>query len=442
MDDKVFYPHQKEEYPVAVKGEGIYLWDDTGKKYVDACSGPVACIIGHGIPEIREAVVAQMEKLEFAHRFKFINNPTIKLADMIAATTPGNLNKILFLSGGSESTEAAMKMAHAYYVEKGMPTKYKVIARRMSYHGNTLGALSMGGHVNRKKIYAPMLADFPHVSPPNCYHCPFKKEPETCCVDCALDFEIAIMNEGPENVAAVIVEPISGAGLAAVTPDDRYMAMVREICDKYDVLMIVDEVMTGMGRTGKTWAIEHWNVVPDMITMAKGVSGGYLPIGAVAVKEEIYETFKQGSGNFTHGHTYGSHPVCSAAGIAVLNYVKDNKLVENSAVLGEYLREKLEELAESNQYIGEVRGKGLMLGVEFVKDKATRTPFDPEIGLTDRIVRKASEKGLLIYAAAKCIDGTSGDAIMIAPPLTVSKEEINMIMEMFEAVLKEVFSEL
>ena len=442
MNDNVFYPYQKIEYPAAIKADGIYIWDENGKRYVDASSGPVACIIGHGVKEVRDAMLAQMKEIEYAHRFRFTNKPLQELARMVAETTPEGIDKTLFVSGGSEATEAALKIARAYFWETGKPTKYKVISRRMSYHGNTMGALSMSGHMNRRRKYSPLLLDVPHVAQANCYHCPFGKNPKHCDIECAKDFESAILNEGPENVAAVIVEPIGGAGLGAVVPHDKYMETLRGICDKYDVLMIADEVMTGMGRTGKTWGMDHWNIVPDMIATAKGLSGGYAPIGAVSVKNTIYEAFQKGEGNFTHGHTYGSHPVCMAAGIAVLNYVRKNNLIENSARMGTYLITLLNNLADQYPEIGEVRGRGLMTGVEFVQDRTTRTPFDPKLGLTEKITGKAFEDGLMLYGSPKCIDGTKGDTIMITPPLTVTKDEIDLIVEMFEKVLKSVFKRI
>jgi adenosylmethionine-8-amino-7-oxononanoate aminotransferase len=387
-------------------------------------------------------MTAQLKEIEFAHRFKFSNKPLQELARMVAETTPEGIDKTLFLSGGSEATEAAIKIARAYFVEIGKPSKYKVLSRRMSYHGNTLGALSLSGHMDRRRKFAPMLLDVQHVAPANCYHCPFEKRPETCTLECARDFETAILHHGPENIMAIIVEPISGAGLGTVIPHDSYMKKLREICDKYEVLMIADEVMTGMGRTGRTWAMNHWDVVPDMITMAKGLSGGYAPIGAVSVKNYIYEAFQKGKGNFTHGHTYGSHPVCMAAGIAVLNYIQKKNLISNSAKMGDYLISQLNQIAEVYPQIGQVRGKGLMTGVEFILDKSTRAPFDPKLDITGKVTEMAFKEGLMLYGAPKCIDGSKGDAVMVAPPLTVTKEEVDLIIDMFSTVLNKVFSKL
>jgi len=436
--DHVFYPNLKQQYPVIVKGKGIYLWDSNGKKYVDACSGALVSNVGHGVEEIRDAIFDQLKEVEFAHRFKFTNKPLQELAAKIVQMAPEGLNWVSFVSGGSEATESAMKLAREYFVEKGKPTKYKVISRWQSYHGNSLGALSMSGNTGRRKRYAPLLVDFPHVSPAYCYRCPYDKQPESCGLECALEIEKAILKEGPENVAAVILEPVVGSTIGAAVPKDGYMQKVREICDTYDVLFIADEVMTGIGRTGKNFAMDHWNVSPDIITLAKGLSGGYVPLGAMLVKDFIHEAFKNGSGKFAHGFTYGGNPVAAAAGVAVLNYVEKNDLINNSNVMGKYLMEKLQALKEKYEFIGDVRGLGLMTGVEFVKDKKTKQPFEPSKSITDKLVSTALEKGLMLYAAGLCADGTKGDAVMIAPPLTVTKDEIDMIMMLFEEVIKTV----
>jgi adenosylmethionine-8-amino-7-oxononanoate aminotransferase len=362
-----------------------------------------------------------------------------QLAGMISDMTPEGIKWVSFVSGGSEATETAMKMSREYFIEKGKPTKYKIISRWQSYHGNTLGALSMSGNIGRRRRYAPLLADFPHVAPPYCYRCPLGKKPEFCNLECAQEIENAIIKEGPENVAAVILEPISGSSIGSVVPKDGYMQAVREICTKYDVLFIADEVMTGIGRTGKNFAVDYWNVVPDMICMAKGLSGGYAPLGAVAVQDFIHETFKNGSGKFTHGFTYGGNPVAAAAGMAVVSYVRENNLVENSYKVGQYLLGRLNELKDKYWFIGDVRGLGLMTGVEFVKDKVTKEPFEQAKGITDKVVNTALKTGLMLYGAPLCADGTKGDAIMIAPPLTITEQEIDIIIVAFEEILTNIF---
>jgi adenosylmethionine-8-amino-7-oxononanoate aminotransferase len=439
VTDHVFYPDLKHKYPVIVKGNGIYLWDDTGKKYVDACSGALVSNIGHCVEVVCEAISKQLKEVEFTHRFKFTNKPVQELARMIVNMAPHEINWVTFVSGGSEATESAMKMAREYFIEKGKPSKYKVISRWQSYHGNSLGALSMSGNIGRRKRYTPLLADFPHVSPAYCYRCPFEKVSAECGLECAYDIERAIIREGPENVAAVIVEPIVGSTLGAAVPKDGYMQAVRQICDEYDVLLIADEVMTGLGRTGANFAVDHWNVIPDMLTMAKGLGGGYVPIGAVAVREKVREAFWKGSGKFAHGFTYGSNPVAAAAGVAVLKYVSEHNLIENSKSMGRYLLDGLSKIAENHQFIGDVRGLGLMTGIEFVEDKRTKKPFDPKRAVTNKLINTALDRGLMLYTAANCADGIKGDAVMIAPPLTVTKDEIDMILGLFEEVISDVF---
>ncbi|KYO68621.1 aspartate aminotransferase family protein [Thermovenabulum gondwanense] len=440
--DYIFYPNLKKEFPIIVKGEGIYLWDNKGKKYIDACSGALVSNIGHGVDEVIEAIYEQMKKVEFAHRFKFSNEKIIELSEKIIKISPKEISRVLFASGGSEAVETALKLAREYYVEKGKPTKYKVISRWQSYHGNTMGALSLSGNVARRVRYSPLLLDFPHAEPAYCYRCSFDKNPDECNLECAENIEKLVKREGPENIAAIIIEPIVGSTLGAAVPKDGYLQYIRELCDKYDILFIADEVMTGVGRTGKNFAVDHWKVIPDVICMAKGISGGYAPLGAVAIKESIYEVFKKGSGKFAHGYTFAGNPVSAAAGCAVIDYLNKNNLIEKCEKSGDLILNKLEILKEKYPFIGDVRGKGLMMGIEFVKNKRTKETFDPSLGLTERIVDKALEEGLMLYGAALCADGTKGDAVMVAPPLTVTEIEINEIIKILEKVIKDVFESI
>lgn len=440
MDNHVFYPLLKKNYPMIVRAEGLYQWDSEGKRYTDACCGAVVSGIGHGVKEVNDAIKKQLDEVAFAHRFKFTNQPVQELASLIAELAPGDINWISFMSGGSEATETAMKMAREYWIEKGRPTKFKVVARWQSYHGNTLGALSMSGHVGRRRRYSPMLAPFPHAVPCYCYRCPFNCQPDTCHLECVHNIEEIILQEGPENVAALIVEPVVGSSLGAAPPKDGYMQELRRICDKYEVLFISDEVMTGMGRTGKTFAIEHWGVLPDMICLAKGVSGGYAPLGAVAVRDHIRAAFLEGSGRFAHGFTFGGNPLAAAAGVAVIKYVLDHNLTEAAAVRGHSLLNKLKKLQTKYPSIGDVRGLGMMTGVEFVADRATKQPFEPALGITDKIVSRALENGLMLYGAAQCVDGVNGDAIMIAPPLNITEEQVDEIVDLLDKTLSQVFS--
>lgn len=439
MENHVFYPFPKKNYPMIVRAEGLYQWDSTGKRYTDACCGAVVSGIGHGVQEVNEAIKAQLDDVAFAHRFKFTNKPVQELAKLIVDLAPKGIQWVSFMSGGSEATETAMKMAREYWIEKGRPTKFKVVARWQSYHGNTIGALSMSGHVGRRRRYSPMLLPFPHAVPCYCYRCPFMLSPDKCSLECAKNVEEIILQEGPENVAALIAEPIVGSASGAVPPHEKYMQELRRICTKYEVLLISDEVMTGMGRTGKAYAVQHWEVQPDMICLAKGVSGGYAPLGAVAVSDEIHSTFLNGSGRFAHGFTFGGNPIASAAGVAVIKYILNHGLIELAAVRGKLLLEKLQGLQKKYQQIGDVRGLGMMTGVEFVSNVETRTPFDPGLGITDKIVGTALENGLMLYGAPQCIDGVKGDAIMIAPPLTTTKEQLDEIVGLLDKTLGAVF---
>ena len=439
MENHVFYPMPKKNYPLIVKAKGLYQWDSEGKRYTDACCGAVVSGIGHGVTEVNDAIKAQLDEVAFAHRFKFTNRPVQELARLIAELAPGDINWVSFMSGGSEATETAMKMAREYWIEKGRPTKFKTIARWQSYHGNTLGALSMSGHVGRRRRYSPLLAPFPHAAPSYSFRCPFKLKPTDCTLECARNIEEIILQEGPENVSSLIVEPVVGSSLGAVAPKDGYMQELRRICDKYEVLLISDEVMTGMGRTGKTYAVEHWGVIPDMICLAKGVSGGYAPLGAVAVTDEIHSAFVKGSGRFAHGFTFGGNPVAAAAGVAVIRYILDNHLVETAEQRGKSLLKKLSGLQEKYVQIGDVRGLGMMTGVEFVADRSNNQPFDPSLGITDKIVAKALENGLMLYGAAQCADGVRGDAIMIAPPLNITEEQVDEIVSLLDVTLGQIF---
>ena len=442
MNDHVFYANVVDDCPIIDRGEGIYMWDVTGKRYIDASSGPLVSNIGHGVKEIRDAAYAQMEKIEFAHRLKFSNPPLQKLSDLIVELSDGLVDWVHFCSGGSEATETALVMDRSYFMEKGMPGKYKVVTRRQSYHGATMGSRSMGGRTSMRKDVAPLLINMPHVEPCYCYRCPYKQDPASCALECADAFESAILREGPDTVAAILIEPIGGSTIGATVPPEGYMKRLREICDKYDVLMMVDEVMTGVGRMGKFLATQHWDVKPDIICMAKGLCSGYAPVGAVGCRDFVHEAVVRGSGGFWHGHTLASNPVAMAVGVAVLTYVKEHDLIDNAARMGEYLMEKLCGLREKYPEVGDVRGRGLMTALELVQDRKTRAPYDPKLNLTNRILACGRENGIMLYGAGHCIDGTNGDAFMISPPLSVTKEQIDEIIEYTDRVMGEVFKNL
>lgn len=328
-------------------------------------------------------------------------------------------------------------MARQYQVERGKPQKYKVISRWTSYHGNTLGALALSGHTGRRRYYLPLIQHTPHIVPAYCYRCPFELVPEKCDLECALDLERTLLYEGPDSVSAFIAEPIVGATAGALVPKEGYFQKIREICDRYDVLLISDEVMTGIGRTGKNFGVDHWKVVPDMIVAAKGLSSGYTPIFAVIVKEEIHRTIKEGSGAFVHGHTYSQNPLSCAIACAVIDYLIKHDLISRSARMGEYLIRSLQSLYR-HDFVGDVRGKGLFAGIEFVKDKKTKEPFDPKLRLNSVIANRAFEKGLITYPGGGGADGMKGDHLLLAPPFIITEEQIEKMV----TILDETFAEI
>lgn len=431
-------PDLAASYPLAAYGQGIYLYDDTGKRYLDGCSGAVTASIGHGVPEIAEAMAEQASKVSFVYRSQFTHDKSERLAQVLSELAPGDLNWAFFVNSGSEATETAMKIAIQYWQEQGVRGKTKVLSRWMSYHGITLGALSLSGHVQRRKRFVPLLQDGPCASPPYCYRCPLGSSPDSCGTRCADELETAILRIGPEHIAAFIAEPVIGASGGAVVPPDDYFPRIREICDRYGILLIADEVMTGLGRTGRMFAMAHWGVVPDIIALGKGMSAGYTPMAAALVSDRIIQTIRDGSGVVMSGHTYSANPLSSAVSLAVIDYVRSHHLVENAEAQGRYLLAGLRELQSRSRCIGDVRGLGLLCGVEFVRDKATKSPFPAARGVTADVIRTAFDMGLLVYSASGGLDGQGGDAIIIAPPLTVTREQIDELLGLLERAIRDV----
>ncbi len=438
----VIKPELNKEYPLVSYGKGIYLYDTEGNQYIDACSGAVTASIGHGVEEISRVMMEQANKVAFSYRAQFTNEPAELLAQKLSEWAPADLNQVFFVNSGSEATETAMKIAIQYWQEQGQGTKTRVLSRWMSYHGITMGALSMSGHTARRKRFAPLLDDLPVASPPHCYRCPFASRYPSCNMLCARELENAILRIGPEYIAAFIVEPVIGASGGAIVPPPDYYKEIREICDRYHILLIADEVMTGIGRTGKRFAMEHWNVIPDIIATGKGLSAGYAPISATIASDRIIEVIRQGSGLVMSGHTYSGNPLSSAVALAVMEHIENHALIENSARTGEYLLNQLYAFAQRHPIVGDVRGLGLMCGIELVSNTQTRTPFAPEQKVTVRLVEKAFSKGVMIYAASGALEGHSGDAILLAPPLIVKKEEIDRIIEILDESVYELESEL
>lgn len=441
MNDHVFYRNVKKYHPTAERGEGIYIYDTEGKRYIDGSGGAVVVGIGHGVAEITAAMVGQAQKIAFAHGSQFATQAAVALAEKLVAFSPPGLSRVYFLSGGSEAIETAVKLARQYQVERGKPGKYKVISRWTSYHGNTLGALALSGHTGRRKLYLPLMPHTPHIAPAYCYRCPFGRVPDACALECALDLEKTILYEGPEAVSAFLAEPIVGATAGALVPRDGYLQKIREICDRYDVLLISDEVMTGMGRTGKNFGVDHWGVVPDMIVVGKGLASGYSPIYTVIVKEEIHATIKAGTGVFVHGHTYSQNPLSAAIAGAVMDYIAANDLVARSAEMGAYLLKALAPLTR-HRFVGDIRGKGLFAGIEFVSDRGTKAPFDPRLKLNALVTGRAFEKGLIVYPGGGGADGVSGDHIMLSPPLVITEAQIDEVVAILDETFAEVSREL
>jgi len=441
LPEHVFYRNLQKSYPTVDRGEGIYIYDAKGKQYIDGSGGAAVVGIGHGVREITEAMFQQAERISFSHGSQFTSQTAIDLASKLVQLSPKGLTRVYYLSGGSEAIETAVKMARQYQVERGKPEKYKVISRWTSYHGNTLGALALSGHTGRRKYYLPLLQHTPHIAPAYCYRCPFELEPEKCSLECALDLEKTILYEGPDSVSAFLVEPIVGATAGILVPRDGYFQKIREICDRYDVLLISDEVMTGMGRTGKNFGIDHWNVAPDMIVVGKGLSSGYTPIYTVIVKEEIHRTIKEGSGAFVHGHTYSQNPLSCAIACAVIDYLITHNLVLRSARIGEHLLHSLQSLYR-HEFVGDVRGKGLFAGIEFVKDKKTKEPFDPKLKLNTLVGNRAFEKGLITYPGGGGADGIKGDHLLLAPPFIITEVQVDKMVSILDQTFTEISSEI
>lgn len=413
-----------------VRAEGAYLHYDDGTRDLDACGGPVCVAIGHGRREIAQVAAAQMERVAYG-----FDTPVVReFWDLLRRFTPGDLNRVYLCSGGSEAVEAAIRFSRHYHVETGNASKYKIIARWTSYHGNTLGAASLSGGIPRRRKMNPLLVPFPHIEPCYCYRCPFDKTHPECGVLCADKLEEAILREGPETVAAFIAEPIVGATAGVVIPPPDYFPRIREICDKYNVLFIADEVMTGFGRTGKWFAMEHWGVVADIMTMGKGITSGYIPMGAMAVREKLMAPHEPRVPDFGNIHTFSYHPVAAAVACAVIRTLESENLVERSRVMGEVLMKRLEPLRD-HPMVGDIRGLGLFAGIEIVQDRATRKPFPAEAKMAERLITACRRRGVALYSGGGMADGVNGDHVMISPPFIVSEEQINEIASVIAASL-------
>lgn len=436
----VLYHEFGKTYKTVTRGEGVYVFDQDGKRYLDAIGGVGVANIGHGVKEVVEAITHQAQTLAFSYSGLVNNGPMQELASKLQGWAPAGMGetKTLFSSGGGEANEGALKLAYQYHWERGKPSKQKIIGRWQSYHGNSIGALSMSGRTQWRRMHSPYLLDFPHISPPYCYRCPWDRSYPGCGMACAEALRRVIRQHGPENVAAFIAEPVIGTSMSAIVPPPEYYPIIREICDEYDVLLIVDEVMSGIGRTGKKWGINHWQVTPDMITTSKGVSGGYAPLGTCTLRDKVWQAIANGSKAVMHSCTYGGNPLSCATGVAALNYIEAHNLVARAGEMGDRLMSKLEAGLGDVPYVGQVRGKGLFIGIEIVADRETKEPFPPDWGVTHRIEEETFENGLLILGGVTgLINGVGGDHFELLPPYTVEDEHLDfMVATVREAILK------
>ncbi|MEJ1995224.1 MAG: aspartate aminotransferase family protein [Limibacillus sp.] len=438
----VFHRHSRASYPTAVAGDGPYVIDSEGKRYLDASGGAAVSCLGHSRKDVVEAIKGQLDKLPYAHTSFFTNEPSEELAATLIKKAPGRLSKVYFLSGGSEANETALKVARQYVVEKGEPERRFFIARNQSYHGNTLGALAVGGNPGRRALFQPLLIDTTHIDP--CYSYRYKQEGESeedYGRRSADELEAAILRLGAENVIGFVAETVVGATLGAVPPAPGYFKRIREICDKYGVLLILDEVMCGMGRTGTLYACEQDGIAPDILTCAKGLGAGYQAIGACLVSDFIFDTIREGSGFFHHGFTYIGHPTACAGGLAVQRAIEKDGLLEKVSKNGEVLRAKLDAAFGQRPYIGDIRGRGYFLGLELVAERESKKPFDPGLKLNARIKAKAMQRGLMCYPNGGTVDGLSGDHVLLAPPFIWEEEQMDELIEKLSGAMEDAFSE-
>jgi adenosylmethionine-8-amino-7-oxononanoate aminotransferase len=427
---KILHRQIHASLPVAVGGQGVHLLDADGRSYIDASGGAAVSCLGHGHPYVTAALHAQADRLAYAHTSFFTNEPAERLADRLVAGAPQGISHAYFVSGGSEAIEAALKMARQYFVETGEPQRRNIIARRQSYHGNTLGALAAGGNEMRRTQFRPLLIETHHIDP--CFAYRFQEpgeSDESYAARAAQALEDKVLELGPDTVMAFVAEPVVGATAGAVPPVADYLKRIRAICDRYGILLILDEVMCGMGRTGTLHACEQDGVAPDLMTVAKGLGGGYQPIGAVLLSQRIFDAFANGSGLFQHGHTYICHPIACAAALAVQEIIERDNLLANVRAMGAHLSRRLSERFGNHANVGDIRGRGLFMGVELVEDRLAKTPFDPKLKLNAKIKREAMARGLAVYPGGGTIDGVNGDHVLIAPPFIIDAATVDAVVE-------------
>lgn len=433
----VFQRRLDRQLPLAVRAEGIWILDESGKRYLDASGGPICVNIGHGRSRVAQAMAVQAETLAYVHGTMFTSEPVERLAERLAAHAERGIDRFYFLSSGSEAVEASVKLARQIHLARGDVQRHCVVSRWHSYHGATLGALSATGKPSMRAPFLPMLSpSFHHIPPPYCYRCVYGLSPDHCGMRCALALEEAILLEGKDSVSAFLAETIGGATIGAMVPPADYFPLIQSICRKYNMLLILDEVMSGMGRTGKWFGMHHFDVHPDIITLGKGLNGGYAPLSAVGCKTKDLEAILDRSGNFIHGHTFSHHAVAAAASLAVVEIMEEEGLVDRANQMGAYFATKLNRLFD-RPHVGDIRGIGMMRAIEFVKDKQTKEPFSREEKVTERLFERLMVHGMISY---KCIGfvGGQGDAIMLSPPYIVTESEIDWIVDTLEESIKEV----
>lgn len=435
----VFPRHTQNQPPMIARGDGVYLYDIEGKQYFDGSGGAAVSCLGHGDPDVIRAIQQQAETMAYAHTSFFTSQPAESLAAKLANAAPGDLDRAYLVSGGSEAVEAALKLARQYFIEIGEKTRHRFIARRQSYHGNTLGALATGGNAWRKEPFAPLMIETSHIAPCYAYRGIAPGETQHDYGQrVAGELESELLRLGPETVAAFVAEPVVGATMGAVPSVPGYFKKIREICDKYGVLLILDEVMCGMGRTGTLFAYEQEGITPDIVTIAKGLGAGYQPIGAMMCSAKIYQAIENGSGFFQHGHTYIGHPIACAAANAVLEKLTNGGIGARVAPMGERLMERLQTAFGQHPNVGDIRGRGLFAGLEIVANRETKAPFDPALGINKALKKAAFNAGLGCYPMGGTIDGKQGDHILLAPPFILNDDHIDEIVAKLALAFKAV----
>ena len=418
----VFYRKMGHDRPKIAYGQGVYLYDEKGNRYLDGSGGALVVNIGHGREEVQNAIAEQLASVAYVHATMFTSGPLEEYAAELSRVAPLSAPRIYTLTSGSEAVEAAIKLSRQIQVARGETSRHLVIGRQRSYHGLSLGALSVSGRPAFRDPYSPLLLDMPLISPPYAYRDPAGGE------ESAARLEEAIRRHGPEQISAFIAEPISGASLGAAVPPQSYWPSIRQICDKYGLLLIADEVMVGFGRTGKWWGIDHWKVEPDIIVASKGAAGGYLPLSILASRGEHVDLIEQVFGDFNHGGTYSHHAVSAAAGLATLNIIRNENLVDRAATMGQSLGAKLVASLGDHENVGDIRGCGLLWGIELVRDREDKTPFSANMRVAQMVQKLAFDNGLIVYPSQGCVDGSEGDVILIGPPLIIKEEEVDELV--------------